>query len=347
MRDAFEAVYGHDRSWPGRLFRPVISPRTYLRAIHLAVMFPLGVAYFTTLVVAFAVGGALIWTIVGPVVLLATLYLTRWAGDVEAWLVRHVALIELRRPPTAIERGLSFRRQVWTRLIDPTTWTGLVYLFVQFPIGIAAFVGLVAMGAASGALIAAPLVFKFGQVQLEFGPIVLDRPIEAIAVMPIGVAMLFVTIHLVNVASALHASWARLMLGSRARRMPSVGPSPEAPPPEGPPPVPDGGRPVAARPPDPGSPDFDAPGEAVQAVEAARIAELTPREQEVLRLIARGYSNAEIAEAFVISEGTVKTHVKRLLGKLDLRDRTQAAVFAYEVGFVSPSHVPASLRRVQ
>ena len=82
-------------------------------------------------------------------------------------------------------------------------------------------------------------------------------------------------------------------------------------------------------------------------VEATRIAELTPREREVFQLIARGYSNAEIAEAFVISEGTVKTHVKRLLGKLDLRDRTQAVVFAYEIGFVTPSHVPASLRRVK
>jgi len=63
---------------------------------------------------------------------------------------------------------------------------------------------------------------------------------------------------------------------------------------------------------------------------------LTHREQEVLQLISRGHSNAEIAEAFVISEGTTKTHVKRLLSKLDLRDRTQAVAYAYQAGFVKP-----------
>ena len=63
---------------------------------------------------------------------------------------------------------------------------------------------------------------------------------------------------------------------------------------------------------------------------------MTPREREVLLLIARGYSNAEIAEAFVVSEGTVKTHVKRILSKLEVRDRTQAAVFAFDSGFVTP-----------
>ena len=160
MNDAFEAVYGQDRSWAARLFRPIASPRNYLRAIHLLAMFPLSMIYFVSLVTAFAVGGALIWTIVGPVVLLATLYLSRWAGDIEAWLVRHVAALELRRPPTAIERGLSFRSQVWTRLIDPTIWTGLVYLSAQFPIGIAAFVGLVVIGAVSGSFTAAPLLLE-------------------------------------------------------------------------------------------------------------------------------------------------------------------------------------------
>ena len=69
----------------------------------------------------------------------------------------------------------------------------------------------------------------------------------------------------------------------------------------------------------------------------ARLSELTPREREILGLVARGLSNREIAAALVVEESTIRTHVKRILMKLQLRDRIQIVIFAYETGMSQPA----------
>jgi DNA-binding NarL/FixJ family response regulator len=82
--------------------------------------------------------------------------------------------------------------------------------------------------------------------------------------------------------------------------------------------------------------EFARQSPAPAAPQPIAVEELTPREREVLDLLARGLSNPEICETLVISEATAKTHVARILQKLDLRDRVQAVIYAYETGLVAP-----------
>lgn len=385
----FATAYPSNRGPLGKIFRPVIDIRTYLRAGHMLLMFPLGIAYFVFLAVTIVTGGSLIWTWVGPIILLATMFISRWLGDLEAFTAGYVNGTTIRRPPSKLEGVNNFRSQIKVRLIDPTTWTGLLYLLVQFPIGIAAFTGLVVVYALAAGAIFSPI----GVLLTDHGPfwdfgvkmtapwvwqIDLNTFPGSLIPIPFGLLGLVLASHLVLAFSSLHGWWARLMLGSRSTRVSSrpapvpTGPTGGEPPrptttaepevvtpgstaevktdrepgkktekesPE--PATPTPFEPVipatAAMPPVILTPVPDPPGIRPEVVpNTAAIQELTAREQEVFMLMAHGDTNADIAEELFISEGTVKTHVKRVLSKLYMRDRTQVVVFAYEKRLVIP-----------
>ncbi|MEC5180389.1 response regulator transcription factor [Arthrobacter sp. CG_A4] len=97
-----------------------------------------------------------------------------------------------------------------------------------------------------------------------------------------------------------------------------------------------GARPGAGGAGDAGGPGT--PGPAARAATDPLLEDLTPRETEMLGAMAEALSNAEIAHRYFLSEATVKTHVRRILAKLHLRDRVQAVVYAYETGLVVPSN---------
>jgi DNA-binding CsgD family transcriptional regulator len=347
MSTPFAVAYPPGRGPLGLVFKPVFDIRSYLRFAHLALMMPLGVAYFTFFVTAFSFGGSLIWTFIGPPVIFVAMYISLRLGDLEVWMVNFVTRAGIRRPQQALEGVTSFRQKVWARIIDPSTWTGLVYEFAQFPVGVAAFVAVLVGLGTSFYLIVAPIIVLISDEPIEFlasGPLHFDSWVEALVLVPFGMLGWVVSVHILTAFSAIHAGWAKLMLGSRARHLPSaVAPAtlePETPPP--PPP------PIALLPP-PEAPTATAAEAEVEdygaepdSIDPAWLS-LTSREREVTLLLARGFSNADISEHCFISEGTVKTHVLHILEKLNAKDRTQVVIYAYEHGLVKPGGVQDAL----
>jgi len=211
------------RSAIERFFRAPFEARTYGNLLFLALAFPLGLAYFIFLVVGLALGLGLTIVWVG-LPILALVLLGSWGlAAMERQMAIHllgadvppmapmaslasIAPASGANQPTALQRARAF-------VSNPVTWKGLGYLAVKFPLGLATFVLMVTALAVSGGLIASPLLYDFGQVQLGVWQV--DTLPEALGVSLLGLVCGLVTLNLLNGIAFAWRGLASALLGSR------------------------------------------------------------------------------------------------------------------------------------
>lgn len=214
------------RSAIERFFRAPFEARTYGNLLFLALAFPLGLTYFIFLVVGLALGLGLTIVWVG-LPILALVLLGSWGlAAMERQMAIHLLGADVppmspmapmasmaptaqasgATQPTALQRARAF-------VSNPVTWKGLGYLAVKFPLGLATFVLMVTALATSGGLIASPLLYDFGEIQLGVWQV--DTLPEALGVSLLGLVCGLVTLNLLNGIAFAWRGLASALLGSR------------------------------------------------------------------------------------------------------------------------------------
>ena len=208
-----------------RFFGVIAEPQSYISIFYLLLAFPLGIAYFVFLVTGISVGAGLIVIWVG-VPILALVLAGSWAMC-ELERILAVSLLKediprkLRGRSTATDdQNLSSVERLfigtWRRLkahlTNRLTWTGILYLFLKFPLGIGSFVIVVVLVSVTAALLGAPFYYWVDD-GADFGIWQVDAMWEALILTLAGIPMVFISLHLMRGAAFLSGRVARVMLG--------------------------------------------------------------------------------------------------------------------------------------
>ena len=205
----------------------ITRQQTYVNVLYLLLSFPLGIAYFVFLVTGLSVGFGLLVIWVGvpilALVLAGSWVLSRLEQETANRMLKldipPIAFPSTSDPLSAGDARLSVTERVFVRtwrqfkahLSDRLTWTGMLYLFLKFPVGVASFVIVVTLAAVTASLLGAPFYYWVGD-GIDFGFWQVDELWEALILMLAGVPSLFISLHLFN-ATAYASGWiARVML---------------------------------------------------------------------------------------------------------------------------------------
>ena len=200
----------------GTIFGVFARPQTYINMFYLVLALPLGIGYFVFLVTGISLGfSLLVLALVGIPILLFVLAGSWTAAAFERELA--IRLLNEEIPPMAAE-DLS-KMKLWARLKahlrNPVTWTGIVYLFAKFPIGVVTFSVTVALVYMSVVFITAPITYRY--VEIVFGTWEVDSLGASFVLLAAGLAVGLVTPHVSNLLARASGRFARHMLGAKER----------------------------------------------------------------------------------------------------------------------------------
>ena len=203
------------------IFSPIAWPGTFARLLYLMLGFPLGLAWFVLYVTGFSLGIGLAIISIGVVILLGILLAVGPLTLLERWLAQRLLGARIGDPGFRAPGDEGFWRWMKATLSNRVTWTGLLFLLLRFPLGLASWVSTIVMLAVSSGFIAAPIVWWFGgNISLErWQP---DTFVETLPFTLLGCVMLLASIHAINGLGWLWGQFARVMLGRRAPRGPAV-----------------------------------------------------------------------------------------------------------------------------
>ena len=211
------------------LFGVVADPQTYLNILYLLLSLPLGIAYFVFLVTGISLGAGLVIIWVGVPILVLVLA-GSWAlcqlerllaigllrEEIPTMARQDSGSEQLENGPSGLGPGerlfIATWRRLKTHLANRLTWTGILYLFLKFPLGIASFVLVVVLVAFTGALLGAPFYFWVDD-GIDMGIWQVDALWEALILTLIGIPAAFISLHMMNGAAFLSGRLARVMLG--------------------------------------------------------------------------------------------------------------------------------------
>lgn len=191
----------------------VVEGQTYNNLAYLVLAFPLGLLYFVILTVGLSLGMGLALLVIGIPILLAVILGSRPVARFERLLANRLLTVDISPPEDLTHTNGTLWSRLEAALSARSTWTGMAFLFLKFWIGVFSFVVVVVGLSLTIAFVTAPVHYSITEIAVSLGPWAIDTLPRALLVVPVGMAIGVISLHLINATAWISGQLARALLG--------------------------------------------------------------------------------------------------------------------------------------